>query len=176
MIAQLFLPLFAMIHVLPTPSRAEPVAPESAPAAASAGLVHVQGTITQTGISSLQTHNVGPLTVLDQTSFGVMTGSLDGTFVDDLLVFIRPNGRFRTMFTLTLTGTLNGRSGTLEFFAIDSGQLISPTTGQFDGFALVTRATGGLAGVRGIVDIAGTVDLTTGLSTYSYDGTLRMPN
>jgi hypothetical protein len=57
--------------------------------------------------------------------------------------------------------------------ADDTGELISPTVASFAGRAVITDATGELSGLRGNLAINGSVDLPSGLSTYSYTGRLQ---
>ena len=143
---------------------------EPAPAAAD---IDAAGTFTQTGITTLDVRMIGGVTILEQTSFGVVDGTLDGTFEDSLHVVIFPNGTFASSFRLMLDCELDGATGQVTMKAADIGRLVDPTTGEFAGVAGILEAAGDLAGLGGAFRIQGTVDLTTGLSTYSYEGTLR---
>lgn len=131
------------------------------------------GTFTQTGITSLVPSTAGPNTILEQTSVGVLSGTLSGPWEDQIRVVIHPNGRFNASFRITCTCTVDGKSGTLEIRAQDSGKLVNPTTGAFKGRAVILSGTDELAGLRGSLRIEGTVDVTTGLSTYDYSGTIH---
>lgn len=167
--------------VLLTAACDAPVAPEgdragSAPIAVVANAathLAASGTFTQTGITSLMPSSAGPNTILEQTSVGVLSGTLSGAWEDRLRVVIHPNGRFNTSFWITCTCTVDGKSGTLEIRAQDAGELVNPTLGTFEGRAVIVSGTGDLAGLRGSLRIEGTVDVTTGLATYDYSGTIH---
>lgn len=131
------------------------------------------GTFTQTGITDLQVSQAGPNTILEQTSTGSVSGTLSGSYTDQLRVVIHPNGRFNTHFTIRCECTVAGKRGTLEFVASDSGELVSPTVASFAGQATITGGTGELSDLRGVLAIEGAVDLGSGLSTYTYAGWIR---
>ena len=128
------------------------------------------GTITQTEITSLDVQTAGPNTILKQSSRGVFSGTLSGSFEDDLRVVIHPNGTFTTKFTMVCECTVGGKQGVLTIEAADNGELVSPDEAVFSGRAVITGGTGELAALRGVFEIEGTVDLASGLSTYTYAG------
>jgi hypothetical protein len=64
------------------------------------------GTFCQTAITSLDVWSAGPNTFLHQTAAGSVTGTLSGTYQDDLTVVIHPNGRFNARFTITCQCTV----------------------------------------------------------------------
>ena len=166
----LLLPVFALTCLLswgaPTPSFPQH-------AIACGGQTAASGTFTQTGITSLEVRPTpGGSVILDQTSEGTVSGTISGTYEDSLIVVIRPNGTFSASFSLEVDGTVDGIQGTLTLQAADVGQLTGPTTATFSGVAAITGASGGLAGMTGVLEIEGTVDLVSGLSTYAYEGTL----
>jgi hypothetical protein len=171
--AVLITSILALTSLVPGPHTTDlaPLPPDALDA--SAGELSAAGSFTQTGISSLEARTAGPVTILDQTSSGIVDGTLSGSFEDDLRVVILPNGRFMASFTLTVECTVDGRQGVLTLQAADVGQLADPTTGHFVGVAAITGATGELAGLHGVLEIQGVVDLPSGLSTYSYTGTLH---
>jgi len=144
----------------------------SAPGLQAAGTA-ATGEFAQTSISTLDVTPAGSNTIIRQTSEGVITGTIQGTFQDDLHVVIRKSGAFSTSFKITCQCEIGGQSGTLEFTATDVGEMVSPSTAVFSGRAVITGATDALAGTRGHLLIDGTVDLATGLSTYQYDGSIR---
>lgn len=154
-------------------SHAPAVAPLSSVVPEPAAAVSSAGSFAQTGITSLHLETQGPVTIIDQTSFGTVDGTLSGSFEDDLKVVIKPNGTFSATFTLTVSCTVDGRQGVLTFQAADVGQIVGPTSAQFAGVAVIKDATGELAGLHGKLEIEGVVDLASGLSTYSYEGTLH---
>jgi hypothetical protein len=128
------------------------------------------GTFAQTGITDLQVSQAGPNTILEQTSTGSVTGTLSGSYTDELRVVIHPNGRFNAHFTIRCECTMGGEQGTVEFVASDHGEIVSPTLASFVGRATITGGTGALSDLRGVLTIEGTVDTVSGLSTYSYSG------
>jgi hypothetical protein len=67
---------------------------------------------------------------------------------------------------------VDGKEGTLVLVVVDTGEEVNgvPT---FAGRAVITSATGELAGLRGVLEVAGTVDVTTNLSTISYSGQIH---
>lgn len=159
--------------------RVDPVAPRGEPtiievsSAMAPARIAATGTFTQTGITSLEVSSAGPNTIIEQTSVGLISGTLSGPYQDDLRVLIRPDGSFTAHFTITCECTVDGKQGTVELVAQDHGQLISPTVGEFAGKAVIKGATGGLTGLRGLLAIEGTVDVPSGLSTYDYSGSIR---
>ena len=131
------------------------------------------GTITQTEITSLDVRSAGPNTILKQTSRGVIDGTLTGSFEDELRVSIHPNGTFTTKFILTCACTVDGKAGVLTITAADRGELVSPDLASFSGRATIKKGTDELTDLRGVFEIEGTVDVASGLSTYSYSGKMR---
>lgn len=131
------------------------------------------GVFTQTSITSLETSAAGPNTIISQRSEGSVSGTISGTYEDELRVVIHPNGNFNTHFTIWCSCEVDGVVGEIELVATDAGRLTGPTTAEFAGKAIVVNASGGLTGLRGVLDIEGSVDLVSGLSTYDYSGTLR---
>lgn len=128
------------------------------------------GTFTQTAVTSLEVRLAGPTTILEQTAQGSISGTLSGSFEDDLKVVIHPNGRFNAQFTITCVCTVEGRQGVLEIVANDTGELVTPDLAAFAGRAVIRAGTGQLAGLRGVLQIEGTVHVPSGLATYGYTG------
>ena len=128
------------------------------------------GTFTQTAITSIDVGVAGPNTIIDQTSAGTLTGTLAGQFEDDLTVVIHPNGKFDARFTIRCMCTVDGKLGVVEMVAEDAGELLSATLAAFAGRAVIKGGTGALSGLRGVLQIEGTVNVTTGLATYGYTG------
>ena len=147
----------------------------SMPVVANAATVKTaaSGTFTQTGITGLDVQTAGKNTILEQTAVGTLTGTLSGPFTDKLRVVIHPNGKFDAHFTITCACTVNGRQGELEIVGGDTGELVSPTLAVFAGRAVIKGATGALSGLRGVLQIEGTVNVTTGLASYSYTGDIH---
>lgn len=136
------------------------------------GLPHspASGVFTQTGIISLETQFAGPNTIIKQSSEGSVIGTLSGSYEDAVRVVIHPDGKFNAKFTIVCDCTVDGKQGFLYLVATDKGELISGTQAIFSGRAVITGGTGELSGLKGVLEIEGTVDLTTGLSEYDYLG------
>jgi len=128
------------------------------------------GTFNQTAVTGLETRTTGPNTIIEQTSEGTISGTLGGSYQDRLRVVIHPDGRFNAHFTITCQCTVGGESGVLELVATDRGEIVGPATAVFSGRAVIRGGSGDLADLRGVLVIAGTVDLASGLSTYGYSG------
>jgi hypothetical protein len=135
--------------------------------------VAATGTFAQSAITSLDVQTAGGNTIFMQTADGTISGTLSGPFQDDLKVVIHPNGKFNAHFTITCTCSVDGKAGVLEIVASDTGELLSPTLAAFVGRAVIKGGTGDLSGLHGVLQIEGTVDVTTGLATYGYSGTLH---
>jgi hypothetical protein len=157
----------------------QPVAPSAEPAlqafASAQASPHMtaSGAFTQTAITSLVADVAGPNTILHQTATGLLSGTLSGAFEDDLKVMIHPNGNFAAQFTIRCVCTVDGKTGVLEITAEDNGELVSPALATFAGRAVITGGSGDLSGLRGILEIEGTVDVQSGLATYAYSGTIH---
>lgn len=142
-------------------------------AAQASAFTAASGTYAQTAVTSLDVRAAGPNTILEQSSTGWISGTLNGTFEDEIRVVIHPDGKFNAQFTITCDCTVEGESGLLEITATDTGRLTSPESGTFAGRAVITGGTSGLADLRGNLEIMGTVDVLTGLSTTTYSGKIR---
>lgn len=135
--------------------------------------IDASGQFTQTGITSLEVRSEGGNTIIEQTSEGLITGTLSGPFQDDLTVVIHADGSFTAHFTISCECTVDGQEGVVEMAATDNGELISPDVATFAGRAAITSGTEALSGLGGLLRIEGTVDVPSGLSTYTYEGTVR---
>jgi len=124
------------------------------------------GTYTATTIISFEVNQVGPNTVIEQTAAGIVSGTLSGTLVEEIKAIVHPNGVVPGQGTFTCACTMGGESGTLEFVVATIGDFATQT---FQGRAIITSATGDLTGLRGVLELQGTVD-PSGLSTITYEG------
>lgn len=154
--------IVAMVMVLGFLLAGGSLAQASPPAAASA-------TMTVTAITGFAATPAGANTFVHQTTEGVFTGALIGTFEDELKGVVHPNGRVTAQGTLTCACTVEGRSGTLTFVQVSSGDFASQT---LEGRAVITRGTGDLADLHGTFDIEGTVD-SNGLATITFTGRMH---
>jgi len=130
------------------------------------------GTFAQTAVLSFQVREAGPNTIIEQTNQGVASGTLTGDLQDELRVVVRSDGSFNAHFTVTCTCTVEGKEGVVELVANNTGQFDGPL-GAYEGRAVITGGTGELSGLRGVLQFEGAVDLTTGLSTLAYSGTIH---
>ena len=127
----------------------------------------VQGTWSITSAEVVAQRPVGQLVFLRQQGTSSFAGNLAGTTTFDLNVFLRPDFSSFGWATETFTGTLDGRTGTLD--------MLEWATGAADGSvridAIVTRGTGGLRGTHGAITFVSPLCLPeTCEGTYS--GTL----
>ncbi len=138
--------------------------------------VAVAGTFAQTGITSLDYRPVGDTTIIEQTSVGSISGTMNGGYSDEIRVVVAPNGSFTAEFTITAECSVNGRSGVVVLQATDVGEVVSPDLATFAGQAAIVDASGELSGLRGVLEIEGTIEFPSGLATYDYSGDLRLPS
>jgi len=131
------------------------------------------GTITQTAITRLDVESTGPNTILHQTAVGMLSGTLTGPFDDKLKVVIHPNGKFNAHGTITCVCTVDGKQGVLKLVGGDTGELVSPTLAVFAGRLVIKGGTGELSRLRGVLQIEGSVNVTTGLAPYGYTGDIH---
>lgn len=131
------------------------------------------GTLTQTEVTGFELRVAGSNVIIEQTTRGVMSGTLSGTVEDTVRVIIHSDGTFEASGTTICACFLDGNQGQVELAITDTGEQTSPNTSRFTGRAAITRATGDLSGLAGRLDIEGTVDLATGLSTIGYSGEIH---
>jgi hypothetical protein len=132
------------------------------------------GTITQTSAIPQDIRFAGPTVILESAIEADIDGTLSGEdWVETLRVVIHPNGRFTAHGTATCACTVDGKSGEVELVVSDTGQNVDGTP-TFQGRYVITRATGELAGLQGVLDMEGTLDLTTGLATITYSGQIHL--
>lgn len=148
---------------------------KSQPIPASGGPVFLaaDGTITQTAVTGLEVRLAGPNTILEQTTAGSVSGTLSGSYEDRFTVVIHPSGRFNAHGTLTCECTVDGKQGVLVLVLTDTGEIVSPDVATFAGRFVIKRGTGELSGLRGVLELEGTVDIPSGLSTMTYSGQLH---
>ena len=143
------------------------VAQASPPTAASA-------TFTQTERTGFDIGFAGPNVIIEQTTVGSVSGDWSGTFEDSLRVVIHPNGKFTAQNRITCACTVDGRSGDLELLVVNTGEPDSQGVPTFAGRAVIKDGTGQLAGLRGVFNVEGTVDLQSELSTTNLSGHIHL--
>jgi hypothetical protein len=149
-------------------ARAQPI-----PAFGGPLFLAANGTITQTAVTGLEVRPAGPNTILEQTTVGSLGGTLSGSYEDRFTVVIHRGGRFNAHGTLTCECTVDGRQGVLVLVVTDTGEIVSPDVATFAGRLVIKSATGELAGLRGVLELEGTVDIPSGLSAMTYSGQLH---
>ena len=141
-------------------------------AGAQPSVTAASGTVTQTHIISEEVRFVGPNVVRELTIAGSVSGTLSGTSVDSFTVVIHPNGRFEAHGTTICMCTVDGKPGLLALGLSDTGKFVNGTP-IFSGRYVINGGTGELSGLRGVLQLTGTVDLSTGLSTIDYSGEIH---
>lgn len=154
--------IVAMVMVLGFLLAGGSLAQATPPAAANA-------TMTATAITGFAATPAGANTFFHQTTEGIFSGDLAGTFEDELKGIVHPNGKVGAQGTITCACTVGGRSGTLMIVQVSSGDLASQT---FKGRAVITGGTGDLANLHGTFEIQGTVD-PNGLATIAFSGQIH---
>jgi hypothetical protein len=134
--------------------------------------IAASGTLTQTEIISAEVSFAGPNVIIEQTSAGVISGTLSGTFVNSFTVVLHPNGQFNAHGTSVCVCTVDGKEGLLVTVVTDTGENVDGTP-TFTGRSVIKGGTGELSGLRGVLQIEGTVNLMTGLSTTNYSGEIH---
>lgn len=133
-----------------------------------------EGTLTHTAITGFDIRTAGPNAIFEQTTVGSFSGTLDGSFEESLRVVAHPTGRFNAKGTISCACTVEGREGIVELVLATSGEIVSPTTGVVEGRFVITGGSGELSGLSGVLDVEGTIDLTTGLVTITYSGQIHL--
>lgn len=132
------------------------------------------GTFTQTAVTGFEIRIAGANVIIEQTTQGVISGTLSGTIEDTVRVVIHSDGTFEAKGTTIGACSVDGKQGLVGFAVTDQGEQISPDSSRFTGRAVITRTTGDLSGLSGRLDIAGTVDIPSGLSTIGYSGHIHL--
>ena len=68
--------------------------------------------------------------------------------------------------------TVDGKQGLVALALSDTGEFVNGTP-VFIGRYVINGGTGELSGLRGVLQLTGTVDLSTGLSTIDYSGKIH---
>jgi hypothetical protein len=133
------------------------------PVASAAGAMTVaaSGTFTITSLTPTVVQTVGGVTILDVKSTTSFTGTFTGTSVAEATCIVQATGQGTCFGPETFTGTVAGRSGTVQFF-----DTYAITNTSVQGQAVIT---GGTAGVQGRVTFQG------GLTSGTYAGQLVVP-
>lgn len=145
------------VSVASAPAQASPPEPAS-------------GSWSVTAITGFSLSQAGANLVIRQTTEGVVTGTLSGTFTDEISAVLHPNGKATAQGTLTCVCTVGDRSGAIKLVQVSTGDIPSQT---LSGTATITGGIGDLADLRGTFDLEGAVD-PNGLATITYDGRIHV--
>jgi Protein of unknown function (DUF3224) len=122
------------------------------------------GTIANTSATFNSVRPANGNLIVELDGAAAYTGTFTGTSTFHGILVIHPDGSANFHDVETFTGTVNGVSGTVTFSLSghnDSDLVVHETR-------TVTDATGGLAGLHGVLHEAGTVVIPTGpVTTYS---------
>src|SRR6266508_145879 len=132
----------------------------SSPAAATGPPAAATGSFTQVSFTSSDERVVGAVFMFDFTETDVLTGTLTGTSVLEGSCVVRPTGTASCQALETFTGTVDGRSGTAEFWNVFE---VDGATGSFSGRFTALGGTGDLASLQG----QGTFEGTGTTGTYA---------
>jgi Protein of unknown function (DUF3224) len=132
----------------------------SSPAAATGPPADATGSFTQVGFTPSNERVVGGVFMFDFTETDVLTGTLTGTSVVEGSCVVRPTGTASCQGLETFTGTVDGRSGTAEFWNVFE---VDGATGSFSGRFTALGGTGDLASLQG----HGTFEGTGTIGTYA---------
>jgi len=112
----------------------------------------------------------GQMTLEKNTDYWDKHGDLEGTAVDEYtLVVDLASGSFTFEGQGTFTGTLNGKSGSLVYHFVGSGQFtnLAGDTGVATSEATAISGTGELANLRGTSHLESELDANGSTGTYS---------
>jgi hypothetical protein len=122
------------------------------------------GTFTYTSSTFNSIRSAGGNTIIELTATVVYTGTFSGTSVLEGKLIVHADGSANFHDVETFTGTVNGVPGTVTFNLTgrnDSSLAVHAT-------ATIVSASGGLAGLNGVLREVGTVQIPTGpVGTYS---------
>jgi hypothetical protein len=130
------------------------------------------GTVIQTALISEEVRLAGQNVIFETKHSGVSTGTLSGTVVMSFTVVLHSNGSFIAHGTTTCMCSVDGKEGLLVTVVTDTGEFVNGTP-TYSGREVIVGGTGELSGLRGVLQIEGTVDLTTGFSTTNYSGEIQ---
>jgi hypothetical protein len=126
------------------------------------------GTVVTTSASFNSVRTAGGNLIVDLSAAASYTGTFSGTSTLHGILVIRADGSATFHDVETFTGTVNGVPGTVTFNlngSNDSALVVQAT-------ATVVGASGGLAGLHGVLHEVGTVVIPTG-PVNTYDGQIH---
>jgi hypothetical protein len=126
------------------------------------------GTVGNTSATFNSVRQAGSNLIVDVTATAAYTGTFVGTSTINGTLIIHADGRASFHQTEVFTGTVNGVSGTVTFALNGSNDAALNVRAT----ATIIDATGGLAGLNGVLHEVQTVVIPTG-PVGTYTGTLR---
>ena len=140
--------------------------------AAAAPLTSASGTFTTTSATATSARSADGNTIIDLSATLSYTGTFNGTSTLHGILIFHPNGSANFHDVETFTGTVNGVPGTVTFNlngSNDAALVVHAT-------ATIISASGGLAGLHGVLHEVGTVVIPTGpVGTYSGEIEIAQP-
>lgn len=132
--------------------------------AAASPLTPVSGTVGNTSATFNSVRAAGENLIIDLSATASYTGTFSGTSTIDGVLIVHPDGSANFHDVEVFTGTVNGVPGTVTFNlngANDAALTVHAT-------ATIVGATGGLAGLHGVLHEVGTVVIPSGpVGTYT---------
>ncbi len=136
----------------------------AASGAASSPPTEVSGTVGNTSSTFNSFRTVGENLIIDLSATASYTGTFSGTSTINGILIVHPDGSANFHDVEVFTGTVNGVPGTVTFNlngSNDSALTVHAT-------ATIVDATGGLAGLHGVLHEVGTVVIPSGpVGTYT---------
>jgi len=139
------------------------VAAAAAPAGAAAPAT-ASGTVGNTSATFNSVRSAGPNLIIDVSATAAYTGTFEGTSTIEGTLVVHADGSAEFHDTEVFTGTVNGVPGTVTFNlnGVNDSSLAVHAT------ATIVGATGGLAGLHGVLHATQTVVLPVGpVGTYT---------
>ena len=136
----------------------------AASGAAASPPISASGTVTYQSATFNSIRSAGGNTIIDLSATVAYTGTFSGTSTLHGTLILHPNGSANFHDVETFTGTVNDVPGTvtLDLNGSNDSTLVVHAT------ATIVSASGGLAGLHGVLHEVGTVVIPTGpVNTYS---------
>jgi hypothetical protein len=121
------------------------------------------GTITTTSATLTNRRQDGGNTTFDVTATDADTGTFTGTSTYWGTLTFHPDGSATAKDVETFTGTVNGVPGTVTFNLVAGND----RDGTYEGTDTIISATGGLAGLHGVMTQVGTIGANGPVGTYT---------
>jgi hypothetical protein len=124
----------------------------------------VSGTVGNTSSTFNSVRTAGDNLIIDLSATAAYTGTFTGTSTIHGILIVRPDGAATFHDVEVFTGTVNGVAGTVTFRLNGSND----SSLEVQATATIVSATGGLAGLHGVLHEIGTVVIPSGpVGTYT---------